>query len=195
MKHTKAQGALLADEAWGFRYRAMIKKDPSPEEREDAQQQVLALLHEAVEVSRANGDMLDLSYSLAKYAQIRGYVDGTDVALKLLQESADAAERGDSPFLQGHAIRHMADLLRHRNEYELAEPMYQQAIELLQSDPETDDLSIGNALRPQAILLEETGRLQEAIERWCETRDYYKKAGIPAGIEECDAHLSELTQK
>lgn len=195
MNHTKAQGALLADKAWGIRYRAMIEKNPSPEERINVQEQILAMLQEAVEMSKANDDMLDLSYSLAKYAQIRGYVDGTDVALKFFRESADAAKKGDSPFLQGHAIRHMADLLRHRHEYERAESMYEQALELLRSDPETDELSIGNLLRPMAILLEQTGRLQEATERWRETRDFYKKAGIPAGIEECDAHLSKLTSK
>lgn len=66
MKHTRAEGALLADKAWGIRYRALIEKDPSAKERIDAQQQVLALLQEAVEVSIANDDMLDLSYSLAK---------------------------------------------------------------------------------------------------------------------------------
>ena len=193
MKHNKGEGARLADKAWRIRYEHIVREDSAPDETERAKNQVLSVLQQAVAVSKEQANSLDLAYSLSKYAQIRGYIDGPDVALSIFQEAVDAAERGGSAFLQGHALRHMADLLCNQKQYDQAEPLYEKALSLLESDPETDPLSIANLLRPQAILLEETGRIEESVQRWQKTREAYARVGIKEGVDECDDHLAKLS--
>ena len=195
MKHIKGRGARVADDAWRIRYEAIMAEELSPEEESKTQASVLSKLQEAVEISKTETNLLDLSYSLSKYAQIHGYIHGPEAAFKIYVESAEAARQGGSPFLEGHALRHLADKFCDLKYYERAEPLYERALELLRSDPETDTLSMGNILRPQAILFEETGRLELAAQRWRDARVAYEKVGIQEGVVECDAHLKDIASK
>ncbi len=181
----------LADQAWRLRANA-IQERKSGEEALSIASTCIELLEKATKAANSEHDNYGLAYALNKLAHLRSDLDGRAVAIDLLRKAADAGRRAQSGLLEGEALRHWADHLRHENRLDEAEPIYWQALESLKSDPETSSLSLGNAYRPIAILYAELSDTPKAIHYWREARELYIEAGIEAGIEECDANLAQL---
>ena len=57
----------------------------------------------------------------------------------------------------------------------------------------TETLDHANAVRPMAILKEELGAIEEARALWRRARDFYRAAGIEAGVAESTDRLARLT--
>ncbi|MYD44212.1 MAG: hypothetical protein F4W90_10035 [Gammaproteobacteria bacterium] len=181
----------LANQAWRVRASAIGRKLTQSEEHKSARQ-VLTLLEQAAQTGEDDSDHYGRAYALSKLAQIRGYIEGNAIAIELLKEAIDCAKKASSALLEGEALRRWADYLRHDGKLSEAEPLYWEALHCLQADEATTALSIGNAYRPIAILYEELGDKTKATTYWRQSRTYYQKADIQAGIDECDAHLKKL---
>ena len=181
----------LADEAWRMRAEA-LRERISGEEAIRTRSKCLGLLEQATLKAKNECDDYGLAYALNKLAHLRGDMDGHEAAIELLSEAAKAGRRAGSGLLEGEALRHWADHLRHENKLNEAEAIYWRAMEALASDPKTSTLSLGNAYRPIAILYGELGETSNAIRYWEEARKLYAEAGITAGTAECDANLAKL---
>ena len=184
----------LADRAWRLRAQA-IREQKSGEEALTTAATCIELLEKAAAAAQAERDDHGLAYALNKLAHLRGDLDGHAAAIELLREAADAGRRAGSGLLEGEALRHWADHLRHEDKLDEAEPIYWRALDSLKSDPETSSLSLGNAYRPIGILYAELGDIPRAIQNWREARELYVEAGIAAGFEECDANLAQLKSR
>lgn len=183
----------FADQAWRIRAKA-IREQISGEKALRARSECVRLLEQAVAEAKRECDDYGLAYALNKLAHLRGDIEGHEAAIELLREAADAGRRARSGLLEGEALRHWADHLRHENKLDEAEPIYWRAVASLKSDSETSTLSLGNAYRPIAILYAELDDAIKAIRYWEKARKLYTEAGIAAGIEECDANLAKLRQ-
>ena len=181
----------LADQAWLLRARA-IRERKTGEDALSTGLTCIELLEKATHTAESERDDYGLAYALNKLAHLRGDFDGHAVAIELLRKAADAGRRAGSGLLEGEALRHWADHLRHENKLEEAQSIYRRALECLKSDPETSSLSLGNAYRPIAILYAALGNVSMAKQNWHEARQLYVESGITAGIEECDANLAKL---
>ncbi|MCY4095801.1 MAG: hypothetical protein OXG05_11845 [Gammaproteobacteria bacterium] len=181
----------LADQAWRIRAKALQERI-SGDDAERLRSQCVGLLEEATEVAKNEGDDHGSAYALNKLAHLRADLEGHQAAIELLREAADAGRRAQSGLLEGEALRHWADHLRHQNNLEEAESIYWRALEALKSDAETSTLSLGNAYRPMAILYADLGDASKAIRYWHKARKLYAEVGITAGVEECDANLAKL---
>ena len=181
----------LSDQAWRLRAKA-IRERISGDDSVQVRSQCVGLLERAIEVATSENDDYGLAYALNKLAHLCADLEGREEAIELLREAAGAGRRAKSGLLEGEALRHWADHLRHENKLDEAEPIYWRALKSLKSDPETSTLSLGNAYRPIAILYAELGDTSKAIRFWEEARELYAEAEIAAGIEECDANLAKL---
>lgn len=181
----------LADRAWDLR-RIGIENKLNPKEAYELATECLAMLDFAEQYAQGESAHYERAYVFNKQAHIRQYVDGTAVAIELWKKSADAARQAESGLLEGEALRHWADALRHENQLEEAGELYVRALDCLQADPKTSPLSLGNAYRPMAILHENLGDNATAKQHWLTARDLYVEAGIQAGVDECDVHLKSL---
>ena len=181
----------LADEAWRIRAR-LLRERPSQSEFEKSAAKCFARLEKAVAVAKKGKDDHGLAYALIKLAHLRGDRDGREAAIELYQEAVDAGSRAKSGLLEGEALRHWADHLRHLDKLEEAQALYERALDCLHADPATTALSLGNAYRPMGILFTELKDSENAIRHWQRARELYVEAGIAAGIEECDANLKKL---
>ena len=184
----------LADQAWRLRAGA-IRERKSGDDALRTAATCIELLEKALDAAKVERDDYGLAYALNKLAHLRGDLDGSAAAIALLREAADAGRRAESGLLEGEALRHWADHLRHENKLDEAEPIYWRALESLRSDPETSSLSLGNAYRPIGILYAELGDVSKAIQNWRRARKLYLEAGIAAGVEECDANLAKLKRR
>ena len=181
----------LADQAWRLRANAFRHKLAGDEAKQTASECV-RLLEEAVAQATADDDDYGLAYALNKLAHLRGDFEGRAAAIALYRKAADAAHRVNSGLLEGEALRHWADQLRHDAKLEEAEGLYWKAMDALRSDPTTSTLSLANAYRPIAILNAEKGDRANSIRYWREARRLYAEVGIEAGVEECDNDLADL---
>jgi hypothetical protein len=108
---------------------------------------------------------------------------------------ADAAKayRGQNETLAyAHAIRHIADIFCLESNLDEAKPLYEESIQLYRSNLETKLLDLANAVRPYALLQEQFGNLDLAVQLWREARNLYSSLRLDAGISECEAHISQI---
>lgn len=91
-----------------------------------------------------------------------------------------------------HTVRHLGDIHRDAGHFDLAEPCYHEALSLYRSDKRTPSLDLANAVRPLAILKENTGDFEEARRLWEETRDLYAAVNVSQGVAESSARLAPL---
>jgi tetratricopeptide (TPR) repeat protein len=136
--------------------------------------------------------------SAGSEAVAKGYQARQEGKLSLAQEYyADAARlyRDEDDILAyAHTIRHIADIYQEEHNARRAKPLYEEALEIYRSNPETNPLDLANAVRPYALLIEGEGQSSSAIELWEEARGLYQSLKIEPGISECDEHISHLQQ-
>jgi tetratricopeptide (TPR) repeat protein len=93
-----------------------------------------------------------------------------------------------------HTIRHIADMYLDESNLVEAKPLYEESLEIYRRNLNTKLLDLANAVRPYALLHEESGDLGIAKELWQEARNLYSSLRLEEGIRECDAHLAQLLQ-
>ena len=91
-----------------------------------------------------------------------------------------------------HTIRHIADMYLDESAFELASPLYEEALEIYRSSLDSRVLDLANAIRPYAILNEATGNRDVARNLWEEARTLYASVRVADGVAECETHLSNL---
>ncbi|MCU1286926.1 MAG: acetyltransferase, family [Acidobacteriales bacterium] len=161
--------------------------------RENRPTDAHADLTRALALSRESCDKNDLLQSLKKLGQIESDRNRGDLALPMYEEAVAIARelaRGDgqdasTALVLAHTVRHLGDIHLDAGRPQLAEPCYIEALEIYRSNPESDTLDLANAIRPFAILKDESGNLDEAKKLWTEARDLYAAVNVEAGVEEC----------
>ncbi len=93
-----------------------------------------------------------------------------------------------------HSLRHVADVRRDLGDREGAERDYQSAIRMyLDLDPAPTH-SLANAYRGFAMLLERTGKRDEALRAFVEAHRFYLQVGNAPGIEEMGRKVKQLQE-
>lgn len=124
--------------------------------------------------------------ALQGLAQIERDRNQPDAALPYYQEAeAIARDQSDNTVL-AHTIRHLGDLYQDMGNYESAEKLYLEALDIYRGDRSTGDLELANTLRPMALLLEATSRRVAAKRKWEDAKQHYVSAGIDEGVTECE---------
>jgi hypothetical protein len=77
----------------------------------------------------------------------------------------------------------------------LAEPWYNEALQLYRADSRTAPLDLANAVRGLALLKFHTRQDEDAMRLWQEARDLYQATNIDAGVEESSRRLGLLAQR
>ena len=89
-----------------------------------------------------------------------------------------------------HALRHVSDLARERGSVAEALSSAAEALAIYRSQSEVRPLELANALRLNALALDDGGRPGEARALWQEARELYATAAVTAGVQEADARLA-----
>lgn len=107
-------------------------------------------------------------------------------------EAAEIYRQNSDRLAYAHTIRHIADMYLDESEFELARPLYEEALEIYRSSLDSRVLDLANAIRPYAILNEATGNRAVAKNLWGEAKMLYASIRVTEGVAECEAHLSKL---
>lgn len=113
-------------------------------------------------------------------------------ALKCYREAAAIeAEAGDE-LAWAHTVRHIADILRELKDWPGAESNYNDALAIYRRRADAPVLDHANALRGLALLKDQLGASEEALLMWQAAKCLYEKAGVEAGVSECESHIAFL---
>lgn len=130
--------------------------------------------------------------SLARQARHEGKLSA---ARACYAEAARMYRDQNDTLAYAHTIRHIADIFQEESNPAEAKALYEEALELYRTRPNTKLLDLANTVRPYALLNEEQGNLDLATKLWEEARHLYASLRIDAGVLECDAHISRLQHR
>jgi tetratricopeptide (TPR) repeat protein len=160
--------------------------------REDRPGDAGRFFEEAVARCREAGTPDQLVRALKGLGQIQRDLGRGDAALPLYEEAVKICRAGNDTSALAHTVRHVGDIHREAGRADLAGPCYDEALALYRADERTDPLDLANAIRPLAILKEQTGKTEEARHLWEEARNLYASANVPAGVRESAKRLDRL---
>jgi tetratricopeptide (TPR) repeat protein len=143
----------------------------------------------AVSLFRQGGVRRDLVGALKALGQIERDEGHGDVARPFYEEAVAICRQEGDPLLLAHTIRHLGDIHRSMERLIEAEPCYHEAL-LLYRSQQANHMDLANAIRPFALLMDATGRADEATPLWEEARDLYAAVDVRAGVNECSARLA-----
>ena len=188
-----ADARALIRRVWTLRCETM-KAPPAVEaEVRTIAERIRAQLAEAVAICRRTGAGGELSVALGKLGHVEQDAGRHEAARACYEEAVAAARNAGDPLRLAHAVRHLGDVHRHAGRLMEAEACYAEALSLYgRLETPRPVLDHANALRPMAILKEESGRVEQARALWRRARDLYRAAGIEAGVAECTDHLDGL---
>lgn len=186
------QARELVSRAWRLRYTTLTSPPATRDEREQAIARFHGYLSEAVTLCRKAGATRELVDALGKLGHAEENAGRRDAALACYEEAVAVARRADHPLPLAHALRQLGDLHRKEGRLTVAEDCYAEALVLYGGQDAAPPLDHANALRPMAILKEESGRVDEARTLWQRARELYRTASIEAGVDECTEHLDRL---
>jgi tetratricopeptide (TPR) repeat protein len=149
-------------------------------------------LSDAVALSRAGGDTVDLANALTALGQIERDLGHNDVALQQYEEAAEIYRPSADLQRLAHTIRHLGDLYRDERQNQKAEACYREALDLYRADVKTKPLDLANAIRGFAILQHDAGQNEEAKQLWSEARELYAAVHVEAGVKESTLRLGLL---
>jgi tetratricopeptide (TPR) repeat protein len=115
-----------------------------------------------------------------------------NTARALYSNAAEIYRREANRLAYAHTIRHIADMYLDESEFELARPLYEEALEIYRSSLDSRILDLANTIRPYAILNEAIGKPETARSLWDEARLLYASIRVREGVAECENHLSSL---
>ena len=150
------------------------------------------LLTVALSSARRERDPGRAIHVIRALAQIEAHLGNEGEVLRLYGEAVAMARKLDDPRVLAHTVRHLGDLHRRAGRYAEAQPHYEEALDIYRRDETTPSGELANAVRPMALLMEALGENEAARTLWGEARVLYGKAGVEAGVEECDVALSRL---
>ena len=150
------------------------------------------LVTAAVALLRQESARVPLAYALRELGELERGLPGTDGGVAAYREAVAILRAEDGGPKLAHTIRHLGDIYRHAGERTDAENCYREALDLYRAHPEVPPLELANALRSAALLKENAGQFDEAIDLWEEARGLYVTAGIPVAVEETDRRLARL---
>ena len=151
-------------------------------------------LLEAVALCRHTGTRRDLVRALKGLGQIERDLKRGDAALALYEEAVVICRGEDDALALAHTLRHLGDIHRDAGRTELAGTCYREALAIYRDHEQTSPLDLANAIRPLAILKDQSGDVEEAIRLWKEARDLYAAVDVGAGVAESSARLARLTR-
>jgi len=167
--------------------------------REGRHQDAKRDLVKAVDWCRKASPRTDLARALSALGQIERDLHNTEAALQHYQEAVaiyrTEAHSERNELRIAHTIRHVGDIHRSAGRADLAEPCYEEALNLYRAHQQTTPLDLANAIRGLAILKADTGDSPRAASLWTEARDLYAAAGVQEGVAESDHRLALLTQR
>ena len=131
--------------------------------------------------------------ALKGLAQIERDSGRLEPAVPLYEEAVTACRSLNHDFLLAHTVRHLGDVLQDLGSIERAEPCYLEALSLYEGGANAPTLDVANAIRPLAILRETQGDPAEAVLLWEKALRLYTECNVPAGVEECERRLRNLT--
>ena len=146
----------------------------------------------AVALCRQSGARSELIRALKGLGQIERDLGHGDAALPLYEEAVAICRGEGDPLLLAHTVRHVGDIHRDAGRFELAEPCYVEALTIYRNDEHTEPLDLANAIRPLAILKDNAGEVEEAMQLCAEARDLYAAANVPEGVAESSRRLTRL---
>src|SRR3954463_13920425 len=88
-------------------------------------------------------------------------------------EASQGFRQKNDRLAYAHTIRHIADMYLDQQQYESAQPLYEEALQIYRSDLDTKLLDLANAVRPYALLTEAMGDRAIARQLWLEARNLY----------------------
>ncbi len=109
-------------------------------------------------------------------------------ARRCYEEAVALLRQLEEPLFLAHTVRHLGDIYFEEALPELAEPCYQEALELYRKHPERSALDLANAIRSLAVLRAHQGRAL-----WEEAREIYTTLGIEAGVKEAADRIAALS--
>lgn len=157
--------------------------------REDKPREARAGYNQALERSRASKNQQQTCQALNGLGQVERDLGDYVAAQSRYEELAGLYSSESETVQRAHALRHLADVLRHQSKFEGAETLYRTVLEVYSQSSEVAPLHFANALRPLAILLGQMNRIDESKRLWSQARQIYLDQGISAGVEECDEQL------
>ena len=188
-----ADARTLIRRAWTLRYETLTAPTASQAEVRAVVEKVRGYLVEAVAICRAARADRELVTALGKLGHVEQDAGRHDAARVCFEEAVAAARTVADPLQLAHAVRHLGDVHRHARRLAAAEACYEEALSLYgRRAAGAATLAHANALRPMAILKEESGQAEEARMLWGRARELYAAAGIEAGVAECADHLDRL---
>ena len=128
------------------------------------------------------------------YMQLEHDQGHLSTALRFSQKSLEYYKRTEDSLKFAHSLRHVADLQREVGQEADSERNYREAIDIYRTHPKLNVGILANALRGYALVLEQRGKITEAISIWKKTKNLYKKCGVQAGVEEAEDKLESLHQ-
>ena len=150
---------------------------------------------EAMELSRNSHQRVDLIRALKGLGQIERDLGQGDKALPLYEEAAALCREEGDPMMLAHTIRHLGDIHQDAGRLGLAEPCYHEALGFYRANERTDRLDLANAIRPLAILKEQTGEIEEGNKLWTEARELYISVNVPEGVAESSERIARLAKR
>ena len=122
--------------------------------------------------------------------QIERDTDHREKAVKLYEEAAAISREVDEPLRFAHTVRHLADLHCELGSLHLAEGFYNESLGIYRRERDALPGDLANAVRGFAVMKDSAGASEQARVLWEEARSLYRDLGIEAGVEECNARLS-----
>jgi tetratricopeptide (TPR) repeat protein len=136
--------------------------------------------------------MTDEGRALAMRAKAERDAGRSEAAIALYGEAAETARRDGDVLALAHRLRHIGDIHLEAGRIAEAGLCYDEALALYRSRADAKPLDLANALRPMGLLSEARKEPDAARRHWTEARALYAKAGVAAGVAECDRHLAAL---
>ena len=150
---------------------------------------------QAIQLSRQSGNKKELIQALKGAGQIERDMGSNETALPYYLEAVSLCREQKDPLSLAHTVRHLGDVYRSSKRLELAEPCYNEALALYRSNSQTAPLDLANAIRPMAILKEQTGEPAAAKALWEEAKQLYAAVNIPEAVAESSKRLAHLAGK
>ncbi len=189
-----ADAVVLIHRAWALRCETLAAPPAAEAAWRPIVEQVRAQLVEAAAICRETGAHRELSVALGRLGHVEQDVGRHEAARDCYEEAVSAARSAGDLLRLAHAVRHLGDVHRRTGRLATAEACYEEALSLYghRETGQPAALDHANAVRPMAILKEESGQVEEARALWRRARDLYRAAGIEAGVAECTDHLARL---
>jgi len=150
-----------------------------------------ALLYRAITLSRKENSKHDLIHALTKLGQLKKERGDTKKAQLIYQEAEKICRSADNKLLLAKTILHLGDIYLQNHQFELSKTNYNEALAILEKEPQSDKLDLANCYRSMALFYLETQQIECSMTYWQKASEIYQKCDIKAGVDECNAYMNQ----